>query len=535
MWLLSTMITLITALMSPNNVTELPPLFTAAPSAVIPQGTIKGFRDAHCNSVYLGIPFAATTGGKNRWHPPQDVRPSTSQVEAVSYGATCPQAKVKKQYSRQGEDCLNLNIWAPPDARKSSALPVFVFMYGGAMVTGSNSNPQLQGTNFARKDVIYVNFNTRESIFAYPHSSEIDEAYPGQSQNLGILDVNKALEWVHSNIRAFGGNPDHIVFGGHSSGSVQVDHYLWNHPDTWLKGAVQMSANAMSGPAYAPMDEAMDAVAAEVGCPAAGNRQLECLRKVDIYTLETAMFNSTLNTWFTPVIDDITRHADYAFRFNQGKYPSHVSLLTGTADKEGNIFSLVYGKAGNFSSWINTFDADCAHIPDCVLRGAYKDLDSESRRIGTQYGDARFNCPVDYLIDMRSGTQSTWVYRFFGKYDNVVGPPNTAPTHGTEVPFFHGGHECFDSLEGVTSEQQALADFTHDWFVAWIKNPAAGPGWAKASPGSGPLVKLGMPGANTELTRVDGSTADYNALCKKVYAPAFPKYPVVQSGWAGTR
>lgn len=36
------------------------------PSAIIPQGTIKGFRDASCNSVYLGIPFAATTGGQNR-------------------------------------------------------------------------------------------------------------------------------------------------------------------------------------------------------------------------------------------------------------------------------------------------------------------------------------------------------------------------------------------------------------------------------------------------------------------------------------
>lgn len=36
------------------------------PSAVISQAAIRGFRDAYCNAVYLGIPFAATTGGKNR-------------------------------------------------------------------------------------------------------------------------------------------------------------------------------------------------------------------------------------------------------------------------------------------------------------------------------------------------------------------------------------------------------------------------------------------------------------------------------------
>jgi carboxylesterase type B len=68
-------------------------------------------------------------------------------------------------------------------------------MYGGAMVTGSSSNPQLQGNNFARKGVIFVSFNTRESIFAYPNSAELPK-----SQNFGILDVDKALKWVHENI-----------------------------------------------------------------------------------------------------------------------------------------------------------------------------------------------------------------------------------------------------------------------------------------------------------------------------------------------
>lgn len=69
------------------------------------------------------------------------------------------------------------------------------------MVTGSNSNPQLQGTNFARNGVVYVNFNTRESIFAAPYSAELKDANPEESQNFGILDVEKALDWIHENIR----------------------------------------------------------------------------------------------------------------------------------------------------------------------------------------------------------------------------------------------------------------------------------------------------------------------------------------------
>ncbi|GKT49725.1 para-nitrobenzyl esterase [Colletotrichum spaethianum] len=499
----------------------------ATPSVAIPQGTIEGFRDASCNSVFLGVPFAATTGYENRWRAPQDVPRSNTTFNATSYGPTCPQAISGDLFSTQDEDCLNLNIWAPSTGKD---LPVFVYMYGGAMVTGSSSNPQLQGSNFARKGVVYVNFNTRESIFASPHSAELKEAHPEESQNFSILDVEKALDWVRVNIRAFGGNPDHVVFGGHSSGAVQVDHYLWNHPDSWLKGAVQMSANALSGPAFAPVNEALDAVASEVGCPKASNGQLDCLRAVDIYALQTANFNSTFNTWFTPIIDNITRHSDYVARLAAGQYASHVPLLTGTSDGEGTIFSLVYGaENSNFSSWINTFDADSAHIEDDVLLEAYNasDYESDSLRSGEQYGDARFNCAVDYLLDLRSAIQDTWVYRFFGKYDNVVGVPGTAPTHGTEVPFFHGGNECFESLTNVTDAQQALATSIHDWFVNWIKNPAAGPGWAQSAPKSGALVKLGVPG--DELSAILGSTEEYNSRCQSVYEPAFPKYPVVQS------
>lgn len=37
------------------------------PRAAVPQGTVEGFRDEHCNAVYLGVPFAASTGGQNRY------------------------------------------------------------------------------------------------------------------------------------------------------------------------------------------------------------------------------------------------------------------------------------------------------------------------------------------------------------------------------------------------------------------------------------------------------------------------------------
>lgn len=87
-------------------------------------------------------------------------------------------------------------------------------MYGGAMVTGSNSNPQLQGNNFARNGIICVNFNTRESMFTSPHSSELKTAHPYESQNFSILDVEEALQWDRNNIK------------GMDATSVDMNHFV---------------------------------------------------------------------------------------------------------------------------------------------------------------------------------------------------------------------------------------------------------------------------------------------------------------------
>jgi carboxylesterase type B len=163
------------------------------PFASVEQGLVKGFSQNNTN-VYLGIPFAETTAGENRWKAPKPVgRFPKGGFEATAYGPSCAQVMSGTAITNQSEDCLSLNIWTPT---KGANLPVFVYIYGGAMVTGGSSNAQWQGFNFARKDVIYVNFNYRESIYASPNAPELQ----GQSQNFGIMDVELAMEWIHNNI-----------------------------------------------------------------------------------------------------------------------------------------------------------------------------------------------------------------------------------------------------------------------------------------------------------------------------------------------
>ncbi len=84
-------------------------------------------------------------------------------------------------------------------------------------------------------DVTIVSFNYRTNIFGFPNAPQLDEQ--GKSQNLGLLDIDAAVQWVHDNIAGFGGDPNRITLFGQSAGSTAIDAYGYAHPnDTIVKG-----------------------------------------------------------------------------------------------------------------------------------------------------------------------------------------------------------------------------------------------------------------------------------------------------------
>ena len=83
------------------------------PTVVLDQGLVHGFQENNTN-VFLGIPFAETTGGQNRWKAPQRVVSSqTAEYNATQYGPSCAQAMSGDSIVAQSEDCLNLNVGYP--------------------------------------------------------------------------------------------------------------------------------------------------------------------------------------------------------------------------------------------------------------------------------------------------------------------------------------------------------------------------------------------------------------------------------------
>ena len=115
------------------------------------------------------------------------------------------------------EDCQVLNVWTPAlDGKKR---PVFLWIHGGGYASGSAIFlPAQDGRSLAeRGDIVVVTVNHRLNVLGYIDLTALGGKY-SESVNLGQQDLVKALEWVHDNIEAFGGDPGCVTIGGQSGG-----------------------------------------------------------------------------------------------------------------------------------------------------------------------------------------------------------------------------------------------------------------------------------------------------------------------------
>ena len=127
------------------------------------------------------------------------------------------------------EDCLYANIWRP--ARAAKKLPVIFWIYGGGFVNGGASPPMYSGANLAKQGVLVFSANYRVGrfgTFAHPQLTK-ENADQGRLGNYGYMDQIAALNWVHSNISAFGGDPGNVTIVGESAGGFSV-HTLVTSP-----------------------------------------------------------------------------------------------------------------------------------------------------------------------------------------------------------------------------------------------------------------------------------------------------------------
>ena len=64
------------------------------------------------------------------------------------------------------EDCLYLNVWTSAKTAADKK-PVFVWIYGGGLTSGSSNCAIYDGENMAKKGVVFVSINYRVGVFGF--------------------------------------------------------------------------------------------------------------------------------------------------------------------------------------------------------------------------------------------------------------------------------------------------------------------------------------------------------------------------------
>ncbi|CDZ90858.1 carboxylesterase family protein [Rhodococcus ruber] len=217
--------------------------------------------------AFLGIPYAAAPVGPARFAAPAPVPRWEGARDATVPGPTCPQspyaapaAALLGNVIEPGDECLNLSVWTPDPG--ASALPVMVWIHGGAFTRGSNRIESYDGRAFARDGVVLVSVNYRLGV---PGFLSLD----GAPDNRGLLDQIAALRWVQDNIRAFGGDPGNVTVFGESAGGMSVAALLASPAATGLfHRAVVQSGNATAAADVEDARRVTAVLAGNLGVPA---------------------------------------------------------------------------------------------------------------------------------------------------------------------------------------------------------------------------------------------------------------------------
>lgn len=202
--------------------------------------------------AWLGIPYARPPVDDLRWRPPQPMQwPGVWDADRKM--PECIQVlrphDINNYFGEEAtsENCLYMNIWAPPDSHAGSNLPVIVFIYGGGFTIGSSGMALYAGEQVAERGAIFVNFNYRLGILGFMAHPQLTKEQGGHSGDYGFLDQNAALRWIHENIGKFGGDPSRVLLMGQSAGAASVTAQFFSPLSKGLFSEAVMSSGCSWG------------------------------------------------------------------------------------------------------------------------------------------------------------------------------------------------------------------------------------------------------------------------------------------------
>lgn len=419
-------------------------------------GVVRGtVTDDH--REFLDIPYAAAPVGALRWAPPAPPARWTGVRDATTQGQQCPQNANELEAAGWSDDCLDLNVWTPPNHPHARNLPVVMWIHGGAH--DHSSGRIFDATRMAQQgNAVVVTINYRLGVFGNLALGALNGTSSPGSGAYGLMDQVAALQWIHSNIAAFGGDARHVMIAGQSSGAADVCSLLASPPAAGLfSSAVIESASCSSHSQSYGLSQGAS-FAKKVGCTDAAT-VVGCLQSkptADIVAAEAhTSWGPSVGSSYLPVAP--------LDAFASGTF-NHVPVIKGATHDEAR-FTLRFQRlssAGYNSRITSTYRTNAQAVLDAYPVDAYS---SPLLAYATVQSD-QSACATRRLDATMSQSLQLYTYEFDDpnapNYPGVVNPNlPLGPTHTSELAYLfdlNGQPAPFDA-----AQQQLAAQMIQYW------------------------------------------------------------------------
>lgn len=412
-------------------------------------GRISGGLDGGVYT-YLGVPYAHA---EEMFVRAQPVEPWSGVREYTEYGAMSPQSSF---FGSDGQDnnCQNLNLWTPA-LNDGGKRPVMVWLHGGGFSSGSANEAQTNGRNLAEKeDVVVVTVNHRLGAAGYLNLSAYGEKY-ADSANVGMWDVIYALQWIHDNIEAFGGDPDNVTVFGQSGGGAKVMTLMATPYAKGLfhKGIIQSGATETVGPVLTSQEVSLritELVLADLGLDetnikniqsmpfsqidAAGTRALQ--QVANEYQIESPFGGSYSYEW-EPVVDGDFLPTNPVTEDGFAEAGRDIPILIGSNLNEWAMMTGGFGLEANMSEAdvLSRLQSTYGESAKAVL-DAFKAAYPNEAPVNALSVDAMLRVPLLRTMAHKADQGGAPVYAYIFTY----GAPSCF--HGVEIPYAFANGEA---------------------------------------------------------------------------------------------